>query len=275
VEIHSDPNYFSGRILCFDASSEPTTMIYALLMVLTILGGVTAPPSGAASQRVGAKDMRLTCTDFLELHSAQYAQARPELSGWDSCLSRAGRPATMLRLCERYGDHIDGLTWNFIKEILRAGVSDQRALCVMDTAVVRSQYHCTYPENFGGTALLAELARLLGLNWEKQGVLDRADELFRYADAVIEKSDQHLDGRQAILRDWALLEVARGNTDHAKALAKLQTALQRQAYEHGKGDTSSLIGALKFEAKVLADLGLPKEAQSANDEAETLRSKQN
>src|SRR5262245_40554391 len=150
------------------------TVVYALFMLLTILGGVTAPPGGAASQHVDAKDMRLTCTHCLALHSAQYGQAGPQLSGWDSCLSRAGRPTTMLRLCERYGDHIDDLTWNFIKEILSAGVSDQRALCVMDTAVVRSQYHCAYPENFGGTALLAELARLLGLNWQKQGVLDRA-----------------------------------------------------------------------------------------------------
>jgi hypothetical protein len=181
----------------------------------------------------------------------------------------------MLRLCERYADHIDILTYNFIKEILRVGVSDRRALCVIDTAVVRSQYHCAYPENFGGTAHLAELARLLGVNWEDQGVLDRADELFRFADAVIEKTDQHLSGRQAILSDWALLEVARGNTDHAKALAKLQTALARQAYEHGSGVVGQLIGALKFEAKVLADLGLSKEAQSANDEAEALRSKQN
>ena len=242
-------------------------------MLLTILGGVTAPPGGVASQHVRAKDMRLTCADCLELHSAQYAQASPQLSGWDSCLSRAGRPATMLRLCESFGDQADILTYNFISEILRVGVSDRRALCVMDTAVVRSQYHCTYPENVGGTTVLAELARLLGLNWEKQGVLDRADELFRYADASLEKSDIYLQGRQAVLSDWALLEVARGNTDHAKALAKLQTALERQAYEHGKGDAWPLIGALKFEAKVLTDLGLSKEAQSANDEAEALRSK--
>jgi hypothetical protein len=250
-------------------------MISGLFMLLTIFCGVTAPPGGVASQLVRAKDVRLTCTDCLELHSTQSAQASPELSAWDGCWSRVGRPATMLRLCERYADHIDILTYNFIKEILRVGVSDRRALCVIDTAVVRSQYHCAYPENFGGTAHLAELARLLGVNWEDQGVLDRADELFRFADAVIEKTDQHLSGRQAILSDWALLEVARGNTDHAKALAKLQTALARQAYEHGSGVVGQLIGALKFEAKVLADLGLSKEAQSANDEAEALRSKQN
>jgi hypothetical protein len=249
-------------------------MIYGLFLLLTISWGVTAPPGGVASQHSGAKEMRLTYTDCLELHSAQSAQASPVLSAWDSCLSRAG-PATMLRLCEHYADHIDILTYNFIKEILYARVSDRRALCVMDTAVVRSQYHCAYPENFGGTALLAELARLLGLNWQKQGVLDRADELFRYADALIEKSDKHLLGREAILSDWALLEVARGNADHAKALAKLRTALERQAYEHGKSDALSLVAALKFEAKVLADLGLSKESQSANDEAEALRSKQN
>jgi len=176
-------------------------------------------------------------------------------------------------LCDLTETTVNVVVYNFIADLLLNGVTDKQTLCVIDAAVVRSQDHCVSPGISGGVEPMAELMRLLALKWERQGELERADQLYRSAYALLEKSSVMSLPKQGVLYYWALLKVKRGETERAVELIRLHTAVARQDYEAGKFPVASLISALWWEAALLEKLGLASEAQAARDEAEKLESK--
>jgi hypothetical protein len=178
-------------------------------------------------------------------------------------------------LCEEGAGRVNEVAYNLIADLLYNDANDQETLCVLDGAVVRSQHRCASPEMPGksqSVVPMASLMRILALKWERLGELERPDQLFRTADALLEKSDNSLS-KQAVLSDWAFLKVKRGEVDRARELMKLHTAIARSEYEAGKLPASALGANLRWEAQFLEDIGATREAHALREEAVQLESK--
>jgi acyl-CoA reductase-like NAD-dependent aldehyde dehydrogenase len=120
---------------------------------------------------------------------------------------------------------------------------------------------------------MADLMIRLAYGWKRQGALDRAEELARHANALLEAvGEEHLL-RMSTLRAWAIFEMDRGELAHAANLVEFEVALARRWYEEVPDSPQLLIRALRLKAVVFEKLGRTRDAEAAQAEAERLEEK--
>ena len=121
--------------------------------------------------------------------------------------------------------------------------------------------------------LLGALMELLAGNWLEQGAVDRADQLYERAYALLRETWADNLATINVLHKWALLKLQSGQLDRARELADIEADLARQSYEKNKpwGDSPALlIASLNLQAEILEKFGLSSEAASKREEAASL-----
>jgi len=197
-------------------------------------------------------------------------------TAWVGCDTISGHLDGQL-LCPAPTGDIDLVASSVLKAVLRAGVSDLPALCEIDATLVRTQSQCRPPQSVLDRGNLAQLMQLVARNWMKRGTLERADELYWRAYDLVKGSGSEVPtafpAEIAVLQEWALLKLERGDDQKAKELTIRQTEIARtgtQTPEFGHGsNTAFLRQSLLFQARVFQYLGLA-EARASKEEADAL-----
>jgi hypothetical protein len=176
-------------------------------------------------------------------------------------------------LCSKPESGIDRSAAKLLTGILNAQVDSKAALCVIDSAIVGSQHECLAGAGARSAFTMADLMIRLAYNWRQQGALDRANELAQQANVLLQAVGEDKLQRMSALRAWALVEMERGQLQHAAQLADLQTTLARRWYQTVPNSRAPLIEALELKGLIFEKLGLSNDAQTAREEAEKLKSK--
>jgi hypothetical protein len=148
--------------------------------------------------------------------------------------------------------------------MLRTGDLGAGALCIIDSSMVLFGRECVP----GGLPFRETL--LLAQNWSDLRVFERADQLYQQLYAISEREKDGLSVRQQILDPWISLQIARGDLERARDLAKHQTELARKAFACDERWNPTLERALKSEARILEDLSDAGAAEIARKEAASL-----
>jgi len=151
-----------------------------------------------------------------------------DLGYWTVCPA-ASIPALAQRLCHETASGVDPAAFSILRNILQAGVSDNEALCVIDATIVRSLRECMKsPWQMIDVAAMVNLMRNLADNWTRQGVFERAEPLYRHANAMLENVGDEGLAKLALLKAWTRMEIERGVLQRARELAAQHTALARK-----------------------------------------------
>lgn len=229
------------------------------LMALGILSAMT----------LAAAD--LNGIDTLKAPSAALATEMDSANS-DGDRARQSQLAPTAKLCPQTTGRVVTDEFHRLRDRLGNHIRDRQELSQIDAAVVQAHHDCT-----GDLDTVAGLMEDVALNWQEQGNLTRADELYQAAYAI-ERDTNDIYGRYSLLEHWAGLKLAAGEPQRAAELAKLLTMQARQQYE-GQSIAKELSGvdlihALKFQARVLEFAGLADEARAAKQEADELTAQQ-
>lgn len=202
----------------------------------------------------------------------EIVKSRADLGDWPSCSARPMSDATM-KLCQDASGNVDTGTFRATRDRLHAGVRDTEALCQIDAALVRSQYDCSLSQHTGDVNLIAGLMSDLAYSWWQQGNVERADQLFGRALAMLTEGNGSILGKMGLLQNWGHLKLAIGETERAKELAEIRTAIARRDYQTSETKDFSarvLISALEFQVWMFERVGLAFEARAARQEVQAL-----
>jgi hypothetical protein len=118
---------------------------------------------------------------------------------------------------------------------------------------------------------MADLMIRLAYGWKWQGALDRAEELARHANALLEAVGEEDLQRISALRAWTIFEMDRGELAHATELVDFQIALARRWHDEVRDPPKLLVDALMLKAMVLEKLGRYGDAELVRAEADRLK----
>lgn len=181
-------------------------------------------------------------------------------------------------VCSPITGAVDVAAHHFLRDRLVAGVADAQELSRIDIAVHQAQHDCSLGRYIGNPGIVANLMSLLAASWQREGNLNRADQLFQEAYSTLGNADYNLLEKLGVLHDWAILKLVSHEPERAAELAQLRTSEARREYEHGTWSKDSsrplLIDALKFQAILLEKIGLADEARPAEEEAKRLAAEQ-
>ena len=194
------------------------------------------------------------------------------LTKWTPCGSAPNPPIAILPLCTRPGSGVDRRAGDLLKTILTEQTADQPTLCAADNTVVEAN-QCLYGYGARSVFTMADLMIRLAYNWRQQGELERAEQLAHQANALLEAVDETRLQRISALREWAVIEMERGELQHAAELADREADFARKFQDEVRGSPDLLIEALVLKASVLEKLGLFSDAARLRQEADDLKSK--
>jgi hypothetical protein len=184
-------------------------------------------------------------------------------------------------LCQTSGGGIDPFVYEIFRDIVIPAVGAE-ALCTIDSSLVQTLDHCLSSEVSDDHNRLAELFYRLAQRWYNEGVLERADQLYRAAYQVLEiieggrpngRNESTAVDRISILQARALLMLTRGNTQEARSLAELQLSIARAELQAGNwvNKAALLRGTLEFIVEIYESLRLTPEAQAIRQELQELQ----
>jgi hypothetical protein len=194
------------------------------------------------------------------------------LTKWAPCSSAPNPAIAILPLCTRPGNGIDRSAGALLKNILNEQTADQPTLCAADSTVVEAS-QCLSGTGARSVFTMADLMIRLAYDWRQQGELERAEQLAHQANALLEAVGETRLQRISALRAWAVIEMERGQLQHAAELADRETEFARMWHEEVPGSPDLLIEALVLKASVLEKLGLASDAEQIRQEAKSLKSK--
>jgi hypothetical protein len=130
----------------------------------------------------------------------------------------------------------------------------------LDNSIIQSLNEC-FDSNSGKKwddftyVGLASLMHQLARNWRRQGVFERADQLYQQAYPMVAQNRLAPDRGTSILQDWALLKVDLGEVPAAIELANRQAALAKETHRCYTGFEGLLRNALEFQVAFFEKLG--------------------
>jgi hypothetical protein len=179
----------------------------------------------------------------------------------------SGRPTSLL--C---GPNIAVGTDSYqkIRNLLLGPTLDEKGVGKVEQLLIHDGENC---KKANGTALFAELFRLVGNRWRTIGALRRADTSFDISYKHAAGTQNNLLGQISTLQDWSRLKVQMNDASGARRLASLQSSLARRAYLTHKFGSSLAVSSIYFEAAILNSIGDFKAASRKSAEAAALSRK--
>lgn len=185
--------------------------------------------------------------------------ARNELDFWVDCPEESKAAPS---LCRGATDGIDQSAERALRELFHQDISEKLSLCAIDAALTKSQRECPGENGRAAAGNLAQLMVSLADEWNRNGVAERAEQLFAQAyDKLSNPYEQFDMGRHATLFAWTKFEIERNDLGRAYELAAENTAGTRWLYEEWPLYWAMLADALEVEARVLERLSRIDEAR--------------
>jgi hypothetical protein len=190
-----------------------------------------------------------------------------QLGFWAGCLTQNSQDVDQLSVtfCEPLGLGADA------HDLVGRDLSrhDSVKLCAIDTAVVRSLEQCPSLRQHEEVAITASVLLGVADAWRQRGVYERAGQLYRHANLLVERAGGGLLKRMKMVGALTMFELEYGQLVHAKQLADQYVELARE-WQRTASSQNKLIKGLELQATVLRRLGRETEAQAAQDEAKRL-----
>jgi hypothetical protein len=238
--------------------------LVAVLVSAALSGAIDHPSAhadGAAQELSG---------DSVSHGAVETALPPPRLADWPACASAVPSGGYTHEKGPRW---LHGIAFSVLQDLLQAGIENSAALCIIDAVLIRSQDVQPSPVAKSDYFVLGGLMELVADNWKRQGVLERADQLYGQSYLLMQRTWPYNWATIWVLQDWAMLKLDLGQSERAKELASLQAALAREAYEESATAKRILAEALTLQANVLEKIGLANESQVVRAEAEALGDK--
>jgi hypothetical protein len=239
--------------------------LFAWCVILPVVGdsGSESVPQVGPGQR---------SSTVAEPQPVETDSTRHTLDFWIDCPEQSRNAPS---LCRSATAGIDQSAEAKLRNLLSQDISEMSSLCAIDASLIRSQRECLGESVQQDNAVnLSQLMVSLANEWSRNGVIERAEQLFTEAYGLISNSDERFDMfRSATLLAWTKFEMERSNLEQAYELAALNTAKTRKLYEEWPYQWWLLENALALEASILERLYRIDEAQAKREElAELVRS---
>lgn len=217
--------------------------VYAFLVTLSMVSG-----------------MNEACARYFERIGSDNMRSKAELTAWADCsIETTGN----LGKVDKF--FLKPRFYREFRDQLASGQLDRSRLCKLDGAMVILSADLDKRDD----GLFAALLRLLARNWVRVGETERSEQLLEFASKL--KNVTTLE-KIILLQDWALLKIRSSQFDIVLKLARMQSALAKEQYQADQ-NADILLGALRFEARLMEKYGDKEVALKLREEIDALRLK--
>lgn len=194
------------------------------------------------------------------------------LDYWQDCAAHFGSEilTSAERLCQIKDAGVDMRLYKAAKKLFAGAPKDMRALCSMDSVLVRTDQECSRPRQFSDVARSSSLIHRVAGYWRSFGNLDRAEQLYRRAIELSTVKGVQNPVTIFSLYSWVQLELQQDDLEGALELLQLSNEYYRGRLPASPRSARQLIAHLGFEGRILERLGRIAEVEAVLDEIDEI-----